>query len=332
MSVVTMVRGGRRGCTEYMTENSVNDIETDSTATVSAPTPYDSAATSTPPEPTSGSPAGPVVVLGGAGKTGRRVSARLTERGITVRAASRSTSPRFDWADRSTWACTLAGARALYIAYQPDLAAPGADDAIAELTETARRAGVRTLVLLSGRGEPGAQRCEEIALNSGVDTTIVRCAWFAQNFSETFQAGEIATGRVVLPVDAVTEPFVDAQDIADVAVAALTEDGHTGRIYELTGPRALTFADAVAEIATATGREIVYQPIPLSDYTASMAEMGVDQEAVEALTHVFGTVLDGRNSHTTDGVERALGRAPRSFADYARRTAAAGGWPAATAG
>lgn len=328
-SVTTMVREGHTGCTGNMIEHSDNATETTSTATHSTSAP---AAVTGGAAAGTGASVGPVVVLGGSGKTGRRVAARLSERGVEVRAVSRSTSPRFDWTDRSTWAATLAGARAVYISYQPDLAAPGSDDAIAELTATARRAGVRKLVLLSGRGEPGAQRCEEIALHSGIDTTVVRCAWFHQNFSEDVQAEEVAAGRVVLPVDAVTEPFVDAEDIADVAVAALTEDGHTGEIYELTGPRALTFAEAVAEIATATGRDIEYQPIPLGDYTASLTDMGVPAEVVGALTHVFGTVLDGRNSHTADGVQRALGRPPRSFADYARRTAAAGGWPVAAAG
>ncbi len=272
---------------------------------------------------------GPVVVLGGAGKTGRRIAARLGARGVPVRPASRSTAVRFDWTDRSTWLGALTGARAAYIAYQPDLAAPGADESIAELTATARRAGVDRLVLLSGRGEPEAQRCEDIALASGPATTVVRCSWFAQNFSEDFLVEEIAAGRVALPAGAVTEPFVDADDIADVVVAALTEDGHGGRIYELTGPTSLTFAEAVATIAEATGRDIDYLPVSLPDYTAAMTEMGVPDEIVGSLTYLFGTVLDGRNSATAGGVEQALGRAPASFEDYARRTAASGTWPVA---
>ncbi|MEU6562026.1 SDR family oxidoreductase [Nocardia nova] len=274
-------------------------------------------------------PAAPVVILGGAGKTGRRIAARLGDRGVPVRPVSRSTTVRFDWTDRSTWSPAVAGARAVYVAYQPDLAAPGSDEAITALTTVARRAGVRRLVLLSGRGEPEAQRCEEIVLASGLEATVVRCSWFAQNFSEDFLAEEIAGGRVTLPADAVTEPFVDAGDIADVAVAGLTGDGHDGRIYELTGPRALTFAEAVATIAAATGRDIDYVPVSLPEYTAAMIGMGIPDEIVGSLTYLFGTVLDGRNSATADGVEQALGRAPVSFEDYARRTAAAGAWPIA---
>ncbi|WP_084461841.1 NAD(P)H-binding protein [Nocardia kruczakiae] len=313
-----------------MTENTISQNETIYTATVFETAESDHrAAATTASRGLDRTDAGPVVVLGGIGKTGRRVVARLAEHGIEVRAASRSTAIAFDWTDRTTWDTALHGARSVYLAYQPDLAAPGADEAVSALTEAARRAGVRRLVLLSGRGEPEAQRCEEIALRSGLATTVVRCSWFAQNFSEDFLAEEIAAGQVTLPADAVAEPFVDAEDIADVAVAALTEDGHAGEIYELTGPRALTFAEAVATIAAATGREIGYQPVGLDEYAAAMSEMGLPREVVDSLTYLFGTVLDGRNTAVTDGVERALGRAPRSFADYARRTAAEGGWPMA---
>ncbi|MFF0497868.1 NAD(P)H-binding protein [Nocardia aobensis] len=313
-----------------MTENTIIHNETNGTATVSETAESDHRATATTASRgLDRTDAGPVVVLGGTGKTGRRVVARLAERGIEVRPASRSTAIPFDWTDRATWDAALHGARSVYLAYQPDLAAPGADEAVSALAEAARRAGVRRLVLLSGRGEPEAQRCEEIALRSGLATTVVRCSWFAQNFSEDFLAEEIAAGQVTLPADAVAEPFVDAEDIADVAVAALTEQGHAGEIYELTGPRALTFAEAVATIAAATGREIRYQPVGLDEYAAAMSERGLPREVVDSLTYLFGTVLDGRNTAVTDGVERALGRAPRSFADYARRTAAEGGWPIA---
>ena len=124
------------------------------------------------------------------------------------------------------------------------------------------------------------------------------------------------------------EPFVDADDIADVAVAALTEDGHIGRLYELTGPRLLTFAEAVDEVAKAAGREIRYVPISIEDYAAAAAEQGVPAEVIELLTYLFGEVLDGRNAHLTDGVQRALGRQPRDFAEYARDAAATGIWNA----
>lgn len=329
-SVRTMADGRCPGCTGYMTENTVTANENRSAAAISVDRDgHGTTAGTTGPAGPGRTAAGPVVVLGGTGKTGRRVAARLAERGIDVRPVSRSTAIPFDWTDRSTWPAALAGARAVYLAYQPDLAAPGADDAVAALTTAARRAGAQRLVLLSGRGEPEAQRCEEIALRSGPATTVVRCSWFAQNFSEDFLAEQIVAGQVTLPADTVAEPFVDAEDIADVAVAALTEDGHAGEIYELTGPQALTFAEAVATIGEATGRDIGYRSVGLADYAAGMSDMGLPGEVIDSLTYLFGTVLDGRNTAVADGVERALGRPPRSFTEYARRTAAQGGWPAA---
>jgi uncharacterized protein YbjT (DUF2867 family) len=119
---------------------------------------------------------------------------------------------------------------------------------------------------------------------------------------------------------------VDADDIADVAVAALTEDGHAGEIYELTSPRLLTFEEAVGEIAKATGREIRFVPVSLEEFEAVLAEVDVPPEFLSFLTYLFGEVLDGRNAHLTDGVQRALGREPKDFADYAREAASTGVW------
>jgi uncharacterized protein YbjT (DUF2867 family) len=124
----------------------------------------------------------------------------------------------------------------------------------------------------------------------------------------------------------VAEPFVDAEDIADVAVAALTENGHAGQVYEVTGPRLLTFAEAVREIAEAAGREVQFVPVTMEQYASALAEHGIPEEVVSLLAYLFTEVLDGRNAHLTDGVRRALGREPRDFADYARDTAATGVW------
>ncbi|MGH2671222.1 MAG: SDR family oxidoreductase, partial [bacterium] len=179
----------------------------------------------------------PILVIGGTGKTGRRIADRLTERGVPVRVASRSTTPTFDWTDESGWAAALAGTRAAYIAYQPDLAFPGAPEAITRVSELAKAAGVEKLVLLSGRGEEAAEVCERIVQAAGLKWTIVRCSWFNQNFSENFLLESVRAGEIALPAGDAVEPFVDADDIADVAVAALTEDGHDSEIYELTGPR-----------------------------------------------------------------------------------------------
>ncbi len=266
------------------------------------------------------------LVLGATGKTGRRVMEQLEARGIAVRAGSRTSDPPFDWEDRATWGRALKGASAAYISYYPDLAVPGAPEAVGAFAEQAVAAGVKRLVLLSGRGEEEAERAERAVQAAGADWTIVRCSWFAQNFSEGHFLEPVLEGEVALPVNGVREPFVDVDDIADVAVAALTEDGHAGRLYELTGPRLLTFADAVGEIAAATGRRIEFVPITREDYAAGMAELGLPEDVVWLTNYLFEEVLDGRNESLCDGVQRALGREPRDFADYVRSTAATGIW------
>lgn len=268
----------------------------------------------------------PTLVLGGTGKTGRRIVQGLTRRNLPVRVGSRSAGVPFDWTDRGTWAPALDGVGAVYISYYPDIAMPGAAETIGEFARLALRSGVRRQVLLSGRGEEGARRSEQVVRDAGGDVTLVVCAWFAQNFSEDYLLDPVLSGEVALPGGEVGEPFVDAEDIADVAVAALTEDGHAGQRYELTGPRLLTFADAVGEIAAATGRDIRYLPVTLEQYTQAATEHGVPADVVAALSHVFGETLDGRNAHLADGVQRALGRPPRDFADFARETAATGVW------
>ncbi len=271
---------------------------------------------------------GTTLVLGGTGKTGRRVSAQLDSLGVPVRIGSRQGDPRFDWNDPSTWTQVLADVRAVYITYYPDLAVPGAVDAVQAFIELALEKGARRLVLLSGRGEEEAQRAEKVLQDSGADWTILRCSWFAQNFSENFLVEGVVGDEVVLPAGDVGEPFVDADDISDAAVAALTEEGHGGRLYELTGPRLLTFAEAVGEIGRATGREIRYVQVSADEYAAALADAGLPTDFQWLVNYLFNTVLDGRNAHLTDGVERALGRPPRDFADYARNTAAAGVWDA----
>ena len=274
---------------------------------------------------------GPTLVLGGTGKTGRRVADRLLARGTPVRLGSRAGRPPFDWEASATWAPALEGVDAAYVSYFPDLAAPGAPAAVGAFAALAADAGVRRLVLLSGRGEEEAQRAEGALRAAGVDWTIVRASWFSQNFSESFLLEPVLGGKVALPVDGVPEPFIDAEDIADVAAAALTEDGHANRLYEVTGPRLLTFAEAVEEIARASGRPVRFVPVPLDEFAASMARQGVPADVAALMTYLFTEVLDGRNARVADGVRRALGREPRDFRDYARDAAATGVWDAGVA-
>ena len=267
----------------------------------------------------------PVLVLGGTGKTGRRVAERLRDRGVAVRIGSRSSATPFDWEDPSTWDAALDGVGAVYVSYYPDLAAPGAPEAVRALADAALDRGARRLVLLSGRGEVEAQRAEQAVFDSGADVTVVRCAWFMQNFSEDFLREAVLTGEIALPGGEAREPWVDADDIADVAVAALTQEGHVGELYELTSPRLYTMTDIAAELSSATGRDIRYVPVSVADYAAAAVDHGVPEELVGFLTYLFSEVF-GHNAHAADGVQRALGRPARDFATFAAAAAGAGAW------
>ena len=264
------------------------------------------------------------LVLGGTGKTGRRVAQRLKARGVPTRVGSRSGEPPFDWEDEAAWEPALQNVGSVYVTYYPDLAVPGSVEAVRSFAELAVESRVGRLVLLSGRGEPEAERAElalqeVVDASAGAEWTILRSTWFMQNFSEDYMLEHVLSGEIRLPAGDVPTPFLDADDIAEVAVAALTEEGHAGQLYELTGPRSLTFAEAA-------GHEVRYVPVSLEEHAAEAAEHGVPAEFVELLTYLFAEVVDGRNADTTDGVRRALGREPRDFRDYARETASTGVW------
>ncbi|MHC8366574.1 NAD(P)H-binding protein [Pseudomonas sp. ZT5P21] len=267
-----------------------------------------------------------ILILGATGKTGRRIAQRLRAAGVPVRLGSRGVKPAFDWENRSTWAAALDGVRAAYISFQPDLAVPGAVETVHAFTDQAVKSGVRKLVLLSGRGEVEAEQAERVVQNSGVDWTILRASWFCQNFSEAHFLGPILQRELALPVGNIAEPFVDVEDIAEIAVEALTKPGHAGQLYELTGPRALTFAEAVAEIARETKRDIAFVAVSPDAYRPALEQAQLPAELIDLVLYLFTTVLDGRNTPVADGVQRALGRPARDFSDYVRRTAASGVW------
>jgi uncharacterized protein YbjT (DUF2867 family) len=267
-----------------------------------------------------------ILILGATGKTGSRITQRLKKAGLPVRLGSRGANPPFDWEDRSTWEAALDGIDAVYISYQPDLAVPGAVETVQAFTDLAVKNGVGKLVLLSGRGEAEAEDAERVIQNSGVDWTILRCSWFFQNFSEAHFLEPIIQGELALPVGNIAEPFVDVEDIAEIAVLALTQPGHSGQLYELTGPRALTFAEAVDEIARGTGRDIRFVAVPPNAYKEALEQAQLPAELIDLVLYLFTTVLDGRNTPLADGVQRALGRPARDFSDYVRRTADTGVW------
>lgn len=265
------------------------------------------------------------LVLGGTGKTGRRVAQRLCARGLPVRIASRSGTPPFDWSRPDTWRAAVDGVRSMYLTYQPDLAVPGAAEQIRDLTRLAVASGTRRIVILSGRGEEHALAGEQAVRESGAAFTVLRAAWFAQNFSEGLLLPAVLAGEIALPGGSVTEPFVDVEDIADVAMLALTDDAHDGATYELTGPRLLSFADAAAEIASVSRRSVHYRHVSPAEYVAILGEHVPEDEA-SFLTELFTRVLDGRNAHVSPDVSRLLGRGARDFKAYASAAAATGVW------
>ncbi len=266
------------------------------------------------------------LVTGGTGKTGRRVAALLDRRGVPTRVASRSGPVRFDWVDETTWEPALAGVRAVYLVDSQDA---GAEAEVRAFTERAVARGVERLVLLSARvwaemGDPAGLAVENAVREAGVAWTILRPSWFAQNFGEDpLIATAIARGDLRLPTGEGREPFIDAEDIAEVAVAALTGDGHAGEIYELSGPRALTWGQAVAEIARTTGRAVRFTPISDEQYRTELAAAGHPDDYAEITSALFAHIRHGRGAALSDGVRRALGREPADFASYARHLAQA---------
>lgn len=268
----------------------------------------------------------PILVTAASGKTGRRVANLLESDNHPVRRASRTAPIHFDWTDHTTFAPNLAGVRAAYIAYTPDLSVRRAQDDIRAFVNAAIAAGVQRLVLLSGRGEPAAEQCEDIIRESGLEYTLVRAAWFNQNFDEGDFLPMILDGNIALPAANVAEPFIDADDIAEVAFAALTQPGHNAELYEITGPRALTFQEVAQILTQQANRPINYIPITMDEYKAGLSVAGVPADHIALLGYVMSHTLDGRGIHPQDGVQRALGRPAKDFTTYAANAAATNIW------
>ena len=268
----------------------------------------------------------PILIIGKHAKTGSRVNQRLQTLGYATRPVSRSTQPAFDWDNPMTWRPAIEGTRAAYVTYQPDLAVPGAESTIRAFVRVAAEAGLEHIVLLSGRGEEGAERAEAILKASGLSWNIVRASWFCQNFSESFMLEGIMAGELILPAGGIVEPFIDADDIADVAVAALTEPRHRNKLFEVTGPRALTFAQCIQEMSAALGRPLKYTCVPIDAYINALREQGVPEDLQWLLRELFSVVFDGRNSHVMPGVEEVLGRPATDFKTWVQKTLESGVW------
>jgi len=267
-----------------------------------------------------------ILVIGGTGKTGRKVIKRLAGLGKPVRTGSRNENPSFDWENSVTWGNALDGIESVYLTFQPDLAVPGARESIEEFTSLAVKSGVKKIVFLSGKGEKEAELCEEVIKNSVVNWTIVRASWFNQNFSESFFLDSIKAGQIALPKAETLIPFVDTDDIAEVAVEALLDEKHNGKTYELTGPRQLTFKQVAEEISESTGRTINFDSITMDEYKNLLLENNVPEDYIWLIDYLFTEVLVEKNSVVTHDIEKVLGRKAKDFSEYARETAATGIW------
>ena len=268
----------------------------------------------------------PILIIGKTAKTGLRVEQRLQALGYSTRGVSRSSTPTFNWEDAATWRAALEGTQSAYVTFYPDLAIPSAENTIREFTELAKDLGLQHLVLLSGRGEQGAQRAEKVLMNSGLDWNVVRSSWFMQNFSEGFMIEGIVGGELMLPAGKNLEPFIDIDDIADVAVATLTRSELRNRLFEVTGPRAMSFAQCVAEISEVVGYPVKYTSIPIDDFLHALRDQGLPEGMLWLMRELFTVVFDGRNSNPTKGVEEALGRPATDFSEYLRKVMATGAW------
>ncbi len=268
-----------------------------------------------------------ILVIGATGKTGRKVVDGLIQQNQNVRLGTRKNDPAFDWDNPATWPNALAGMDKVYIVYYPDLAVPGAFEAIQELMEVAKKAGVQKAVLLSGKGEKEAERCEQVVANSGLDYTLVRASWFNQNFSEGAFLEPILAGHVALPMPNAKIPFVDTTDIAEVVVKVLLDDSHNGKTYEITGPRLLTFAEVVKAIADGLDKKIAFQAVSLEAYNSMMQSAGLPADYIWLFDYLFREVLSNeKNQVVTNDVEKVLGRKATDFKDYVQATIPSGVW------
>ncbi|MCG6190060.1 NmrA family NAD(P)-binding protein [Maribellus maritimus] len=267
------------------------------------------------------------LVIGGTGKTGRRVSENLSKSGHNVRIAGRKTNPAFDWEDPDTYDAVLKDMDRAYIVYYPDLAVPGSREAINILTEKALKAGLEKVVLLSGKGEKEAEACEQIVADSGLNYTIVRASWFNQNFSEGAFLDFVISGNVALPMPGAEIPFVDADDIAEVVAKVLVDDSYNGETVTVTGPRKMTFREAVETIAAEIGKEINYQPISIEEFKDGMKAAGLPDSYVWLFGYLFEEVLGNPdNQEVSHDVQKVLGREAMDFRDYVAKTLTTGVW------
>jgi uncharacterized protein YbjT (DUF2867 family) len=284
------------------------------------------------------------LVTGATGKTARHLIPKLIQRGVTVRAVSRapaqarpgSESQHFDWFDESTYASALTGADAIYVVSPQS--ADGTADPTAQLQKFLHGAadgGVSRIALLSSIGVGQAppddplRRMELAVIESGVPYTILRPAAFMQNFSENHWSGVARTvretGRLAMPFGDHAVSYVSAGDIAEVAAAALTENGHAGMGYTLTGPEAITLIEVAAHISAAAGRSVQYSEADQDALRRALLDSGAPAEIASYVSQAFQFAMtSGVMRAVTGDILAVTGRPATTFAEFA--LGAAGAW------
>jgi uncharacterized protein YbjT (DUF2867 family) len=273
------------------------------------------------------------LILGGTGKVGRRLAPSLTRAGHVARAASRHGSTRFDWRDAATWPRALAGTDGLFIV-GPGSAADWSPR-LASLLSMARSSGATHAVLLSARGSEllpgGAVATAERALQEGpLPWTILRPAHFAQNFTEAMFAP--VGGLITAPVGTGAAPFIDVSDIADVAAAVLTSYAWDGATLDLSGPEAVTFAEAATILAAESGTPVRFADESDASHVARLRASGTPEGYTQWRMALLGGIRRGADAYLSDGVQAVLGRPPTGFREWARREAPTAAWARAASG
>jgi uncharacterized protein YbjT (DUF2867 family) len=278
-----------------------------------------------------------LLFIGASGLIGSLVTPVLMKAGFSVSTAGRrglsvSDAPGIavDLRDSTNLARAMQGMAtvALVLPDVPDMEAIGLN-----AVNAAKAAGLRRLLWFSSFGaKPDNQArfsrrhpvIDEAVRASGIPYTILRPNFVMQNF--TFFYGDIirTTGTIFLPLGDALVSHLDLRDLAEAAAAALTDDRHINKTYDLSGPEALHTGEVAEQIGSATGRTIWYQPISVAEMEAGLRDAGMDAWLAEGLAELYGWIRDsGLASEVTDSVERLLGRKATPFRQFARDERAA---------
>jgi uncharacterized protein YbjT (DUF2867 family) len=265
-----------------------------------------------------------VLVIGATGTTGSRVVTFLSQRGVLTRQATRTPrSPgqvRFDWADRATHADALRGVGAIYLIAPIEVSDPV--PLVKPFLKEALRQGVRRVVQLSSsalpEGGPGLGAVHHLVRTMMPEWTVLRPSWFMQNFvGDHLVAQGVETGEIVTATGNGRVAFVDAGDIAAVAGHALTDEIPHNTEHILTGPEALSYADAAGILTRQTGRTIIHRSVSAEEAVIRITAHGVPTEFAKALAAMDTDISGGAEDRVTDTVKAVTGLTARSFQTFA---------------